>query len=163
MSIFRYRYLENSTKVVEILRLPIKLKPFLSDVAATIDLMDSGNEYLLSSDALSLKRYKQRLSLVPVDDSELYGDHHEGQFFRHGESLYDVAVQHTIYKDDLRIQKKMWSFEIDIPTLNGTSVATKFKGRLRRRRYSTVLKGEGMWKYYEGGPRGNLYVTMNVV
>jgi len=156
--LFRFRYLEDGTKVVELVRRRVKLKPFLADVAATIDLNDTGNEYPPSHPALS--KYKQRLSILPVDESQSYGDNYDGQFFSHNDSMYDVEVHHTVYKDDLRIQKHLFSFEIDIPALNGQSVLAKFKGRLKRGKFSAVLKGEGMWKFYEGGPRGDLYVKM---
>jgi DnaJ-class molecular chaperone len=146
--------------VVELIRIPVKLKPFLSDVAATIDLIDMGNEYPV--DIPSTKRYKQRLSIIPVDESQIYGENYDGQFFRHQGSLYDVEVKHTIYKDDLRIDKHLWSFEILIPTLNGMTVVARFKGRLKRGRHTTVLKGQGMWKHYEGGQRGDLYVEATV-
>jgi len=158
--IFRFRYLEDRTKVVEVLRTKLKLKPFLADVAATIDLNDTGNEYPPSHH--SLPSYKQRLSILPVDESQFFGDNYDGQFFPHNDSIYDVEVHHTIYKDDLRIQKHLFSFEVDIPALSGQSVVAKFKGRLKRGRFNAVLKGEGMWKYYEGGKRGDLYVKMVV-
>lgn len=76
--------------------------------------------------------------------------------------MYDVEVHHTVYKDDLRIQKRLFSFELDIPALSGQSIVAKFKGRFKRGRFSAMLKGEGMWKYYEGGKRGDLYVKMVV-
>lgn len=163
ITLFRFRYTEDSTKLVEILRKPIKLKPFLSDVAGKIDLIDMGNEFPPPpSTSLIAKRYKQEISIIPIDESELFGENYDGQFFRHEGSLYNVAVQHTISKDDSRIVKKMWSFEIDIPSLNGWAVFARFKGRLRTGRFTTVLKGQGMWKYYEGGERGDLYVQLIV-
>jgi hypothetical protein len=160
VSIYRYRYLDETTRVVELLRIPIKLKPFLSDVAATIDLEEIGNEY--PPDISPLRRYRQRLSIIPVDESQLFGDNYEGQFIPYNGSVYDVAVNHTVYKDDLRIVKRLWSFEINIPALSGLSVTARFKGRLKRGRFTTVLKGEGMWKHYEGGARGDLYVELIV-
>jgi hypothetical protein len=152
--------LEDGSKVVELARIRVKLKPFLADVAATIDLNDSGNEYPPSHH--TLPTYKQRLSILPVDESQYFGDNYDGQFFPHYDSIYDVEVHHTVYKDDLRIQRHLFSFEIDIPALSGQSVVAKFKGRLRRGRFSAILKGEGMWKFYEGGERGDLYVKMVV-
>jgi hypothetical protein len=160
VSIFRYKYLEDGSKAVELARIRVKLKPFLADVAATIDLNDTGNEYPPSHH--TLPTYKQRLSILPVDESQYFGDNYDGQFFPHYDSNYDVEVHHTVYKDDLRIQRHLFSFEIDIPALSGQSVVAKFKGRLKRGRFSAVLKGEGMWKYYEGGERGDLYVKMVV-
>ena len=91
-------------------------------------------------------RCKQRLSIVPKDEAELFGDNYDGQFFRHEGSFYDVEVQHTVYKDDLRIHKKFWSFEFDIPSLNLMSVSARFRGRLKRGRFTTMLKGQGLWK-----------------
>ena len=138
----------------------VKLKPFLADVAATIDLDDAGNEYPRSHHTVPL--YKQRLSILPVDESQSFGENYDGQFFPHKDSIYDVKVHHAVYKDDLRIQKHLFSFEIDIPALGGHSIVARFKGRFKRGRFSAVLKGEGMWKYYEGGERGDLHVEMVV-
>ena len=165
VTIFRYRYLEDRTKVVEIRRLPVKLKPFISPVAATIDLYDEGNEAppLSSPPGTPLLRgYQQRLSLVPTDESQLFGENYEGQFVPHGDSMYDVEVRHSVYKDDLRIVKKMFSFEIDVPSLAGTNVTARFKKRCRRGNYETVLRGQGMWIHNYGGQRGDLYVDMIV-
>jgi hypothetical protein len=159
LSIFRYRYLSETTKVVELIRRTIKLKPFVSDVAATIDLDDIGNEFPPTSHSQS--SYKQRLSITPVDESALYGENYDGQFFRDG-SQYNVAVHHTIDKNNLRLRKGLWWFELDIPALNGQMVIARFRGRLRKGRFTAVLKGEGMWKYYEGGERGDLHVRMDV-
>jgi DnaJ-class molecular chaperone len=119
-----------------------------------------GNEYPV--DIPSTKPYRQRLSIIPVDESQIYGENYDGQFFRHQGSLYDVEVKHTIYKDDLRIDKHLWSFEILIPTLDGMTVVARFKGRLKRGKHTAVLKGQGMWKHYEGGQRGDLYVVATV-
>ena len=159
MSLFRFRYINDWTKVVELVRIPIQLKPFLDTPAATIDLADMGNEFPFPSTSSS-KRYKQRLTIFPKDEAELFGDNYEGQFFRHQGSFYDVTVQHIVYKDDLRIQKKLWSFELDIPSLNLMSVSARFKGRLKRGRFTTVLKGQGLWKFHEGGERGDLFVKL---
>jgi len=159
LTIFRYRYLPDSSKVVEIVRRKIKLKPYVSDVAATIDLEDVGNEFPPTPH--SQTSYKQRLSITPIDESVLYGENYDGQFFREG-SAYDVVVQHTIQKRDLRVRKGLWWFELDIPALNGMMVIARFKGRLRKGQHKAVLKGQGMWKYYEGGERGDLVVRMIV-
>jgi hypothetical protein len=144
------------------LRTPIKLKPFLSTAAATIDLVDFGNEYFLLPKAPTSQTYKQTLSIIPADESELYCENHDGQFFRLEGSSYDVGVKHTFYKDDLRIAKHLFNFEIDIPALSGILVVARFKGRLRRGKFSTVLKNEGMWKYCPGGERGDLHVELTV-
>lgn len=165
VTIFRYRYLEDRTKVVEIRHLPIKLKPFVSPIAATIDLYDEGNESppLPSPPGAPLLRgYQQRLSLVPTDESQLFGENYEGQFSPHRGSTYDVEVRHSVYKDDSRIVKKMFSFEVDVPALGGTNVTARFKKRLRRGTYATVVRGQGMWIHNYGGQRGDLYVDMNV-
>jgi len=162
LSLFRFRYTENGTKLVELIRKSIQLKPFLADVSATIDLIDIGNEFPPTSSSPSSTRYKQQVSIIPVDESELYGENYDGQFYRHKGSLYDVAVRLTVYKDDLRITKRLFSFEFDIPALNGISVVAKFKRRLRRGRFIIVLKGQGMWRYHQGGQRGDLYVELNV-
>ena len=122
-----------------------------------------GNEFPIPPNSLpSTPRYKQLLSIIPADESQLYGDNVDGQFFRRSQDSADVGVQHTFYKDDLRIVKKLWSFELDIPALNGFSVVTKFNGRLRRGRFHTVLRGQGMWKWQQGGKRGDLYVELIV-
>lgn len=162
LSLFRFRYTENGTKLVELIRKSIQLRPFLADVSATIDLIDMGNEFPPTSSSHSSKRYKQQVSIIPIDESELSGERDDGQFYRHEGSLYDVGVRHTVYKDDLRITKRFFSFEFDIPALNGMSVVAKCKGRLRRGKFTTVLKGQGMWRYHQGGPRGDLYVELNV-
>lgn len=160
LSIFRYRYLEDNTKVVELIRTRIKLKPFLADVLGRIDLPDMGNEF--PPEGPGTQRSKQRLSIIPVDESQMFGENYDGQFFRHNGSYYDVQVQHTVYKDDLRIDKHFFSFELLIPSLNGTSVVARFRGRLKRGQFTTVLRQQGMWGYYEGGPRGDLYVELTV-
>ena len=147
--------------MVEVVRVPIKLKPFLDEVAATIDLVDMGNEFPPAPN--SPERYKQHLSLIPQDEAQLYGENHDGQFFRYQDSLYHVAVRHTVYKDDPRIQKQLFSFEIDIPALSGISVTARFKGILRRGAHNTVLKGQGMCGDYGNGfRRGHLYVELTV-
>jgi hypothetical protein len=144
--------------MVEVVRVPIKLKPFLDNVDAMIGLADMGNEFPPDPD--SQQRYTQQLSLVPQDEAQLYGENHDGQFFRYRGSQYHVGVRHTVYKDDLRIQKHLFSFEIDIPALNGMSVTARFKGRLRRGVHNTVLKAEGMRERCRG--YGNLYVELTV-
>jgi hypothetical protein len=161
LCLFRFRYSDQGTKLVEVIRTPIKLKPFVSDVSATIDLIDMGNEYPPTSSSTS-QQYKQQISIIPIDESELIGETYDGKFSRDRGSLYDVSVHHTVYKDDLRIDKKIWSFEFDIPALDGTSVTAKFKGRLRKGTFTTILKGQGMWKYYPGGERGDLFVELTV-
>lgn len=166
MTIFRYRYLPDSTKVVELIRRRIKLKPFLSDVvgqssSATIDLEDMGNEFPPTTDS-STKSCKQYLSITPVDESILFGENYDGQFFRANGSACDVTVHHTISKSDQNVRKGLWWFELDIPALSGRMVIARFKGRLRKGRFTAVLRGEGMWKWYEGGERGDLLVRMDV-
>jgi len=163
VTIFRYRYLEDRSKVVEIRRVRIKLKPFLSPVAATVDLYGEGNEFppVMKGTSLVLG-YKQRLSLVPTDESQLFGENYDGQFIPHGESTYDVDVHHSVYKGDVKIAKKMFSFEVDIPTLAGNTVIARFKKRCKRGTFTTVLRGQGMWVHNVGGQRGDLYVTMTV-
>lgn len=163
MTIFRYRYLQDRTKVVEIRRVPVKLKPFLSPAAATIDLYDEGNEFPPTMGTFLIRGYQQQLSLIPTDESQLFGDNYEGQFVPHGESTYDVDVRHSVYKDDSRILKKMFSFEVDIPSLMGTTVSARFKKRCKRGTFETVLKGQGMWMHNPGGQRGDLYVTMTII
>ena len=62
-----------------------------------MDLYDEGNESPpLPSPASAplLRGHQQRLSLIPTDESQLFGENYEGQFFPHGESTYDVAVLH---------------------------------------------------------------------
>ena len=161
VTLFRFRYLDDDTKLVELVRTHIQLKPFLDRAAAIINLPDMGNEFPFPSISSS-KRYKQRLSIVPKDEAELFGDNYEGQFFRHEGSFHDVAVQYTVYKDDLRIRKKLWSFELDLPSLNLMSVSARFRGRLKRGRFTTVLKGQGLWLFHEGGERGDLFVELLV-
>ena len=159
VTLFRWRYLDDSTKLVELVRKSIKLKPFLDIKAGILDLADMGNEFPLSS---IYRGNKQHLSLIPKDEAELFGDNYEGQFFRHEGSYFDVAVQHSVYKDDLRIQKRWFSFKLSIPALNGMSISAKFKGRLRRGRFKAVLKGQGLWKTREDGERGDLFVELIV-
>jgi len=65
-------------------------------------------------------------------------------------------------KDDLRITKKMFYFELDVPSLAGMSVTARFKGRLKRGGHATVVKGQGMWKTFVGGQRGDLFVQLMV-
>ena len=161
ITLFRFRYRNDATKLVELVRKRIQLKPFLDTAAATIDLADMGNEFPFPSTSSS-KHPRQRLSIVPKDEAELFGENYEGQFFRREGSSYDVAVQHTVYKDDLRIRKKLWSFELDIPSLNVISVSARFRGRLKRGRFTTVLKGQGLWKFHQGGERGDLFVELLV-
>ena len=162
LTIFRYKYLDDLRKVVEVARMPIKLKPYLSEVAATLDLFEAGNEDPYMSSPRGSRKYRQHVLIVPVDEAELYGDNYDGQFFSRSNSKYDVEVHHTKYKDDLTIRKRLWSFEIDIPALNGTSVVAQFKGRLRRGRFRAILKGQGMWRYREGGARGDLHVRLTI-
>ena len=162
LTIFRYRYMEDGMKVVEMVHVPVRLKPYLSEVAATIDLFETGNEDPSMSSAQASRSYRQHILIVPVDEAELYGDHYDGQFFSRPKSKSDVEVHYTRYKDDLTIRKRLWSFEIDIPALNGMSVVTQFKGRLRRGRFTAILKGQGMWRYQEGGERGDLYVRLTI-
>ena len=149
-------------KVVEMVRVPIKLKPHLSEVAATIDLFETGNEDPTMSSPQSSRKYRQHILIVPVDEAELYGEGYDGQFFSRANSKSDVEVHHTRYRDDLTIRKRLWSFEIDIPTLSGMSMVTQFKGRLRRGQFTAILKGQGMWRYQEGGDRGDLYVRLTI-
>ena len=163
VTIFRYRYLEDRVKVVETRRVRTKLKPFLSPAPATIDLYGEGNEFPPALNGTSLVLgYKQQLSLIPTDESQLFGENYEGQFVPHGDSTYDVDVQHSVYKDDLRIVKRMFSFEVDIPTLAGNVVAARFRKRCKRGTFKTVVRGQGMWLPIPGGRRGDLYVTMTV-
>jgi hypothetical protein len=141
------------------------LKPFIHEVAATIDLDDLGNEFPPTS--LTEPRYTQRLSIIPVDESELYGDNFEGQFFPHGDK-FDVAVNHTIHKDDHRIRKGWWWWELGIPALGGGVVVARFRmmpfrGGVKKGTYTAVLENQGMWKYWKGGERGDLHVRMNVI
>src|SRR5271169_6434011 len=82
LSLFRFRYTENGTKLVELIRKSIQLKPFLADVSATIDLIDMGNEFPPTSSSPSSK-YKQQVSIIPIDESELNGEKDDGQFYRH--------------------------------------------------------------------------------
>jgi len=154
LTIFRYRYLNNGVKVVEIVRKKIQIKP---DQQAIMDLVDLGNEFPHSSSSAF-----QRLSIVPVDESQLYGENYDGQFIPREGSSSDVEVHHTIYKDDLRIRKGFWSFELDVPALNGMQVTARFRTRLRKGQFRTKLKGQGMWKGSEGTLRGDLYVTITV-
>lgn len=65
-------------------------------------------------------------------------------------------------KDDLRVSKKMFNFELDVPSLSGMSVTARFKGRFKRGEHTTVVKGQGMWKGFVGGERGDLYVSLTV-
>src|SRR5208282_2388746 len=76
VTLFRFRYLDDSIKLVELVRTPIQLKPFLDTAIATIDLADMGNEFPFPSISSS-KRYKQRLSIVPKDEADLFGDNYE--------------------------------------------------------------------------------------
>jgi hypothetical protein len=161
VTLFRFRYLDDGTKLVELVRKKIQLKPFIDTAAATIDLAEMGNELPFSAMSSS-NRCKQRLSLVPKDEAELFGDNYDGQFFRREGSFCDVKVQLTVYKDDLRIKKKLCSFEFDIPSLNLMSVSARFRGRLKRGHFTTVLKGQGLWKSQQGGDRGDLFVELLV-
>jgi|SRR5579862_1757350 len=157
LTIFRFRYLDNGIKVVELLRKHIQLKPYLSDVASVIDLDGLGNEFPDSPSP----RF-QRLSLIPVDESQLFGENYDEQFFPRDGSTYDVEVHYTIQREDIRIRKGFWSFELDVRALNGMLVTARFRRRLRKGNFTTVLKSEGMWRAYEGGKRGDLYVRLTV-
>lgn len=160
ITIFRYKYLENGAKCVEVLRTKITLRPYIIAVLSTIDLDSHGNEYPRFSGQVGSAA--QRLSIIPTDESELYGESYEGQFVRHNGSEHDVAINLTVMKDDLRITKKLFNFELDVPSLSGMSVTARFKGRLKRGSYATVVKGQGMWKVYVGGDRGDLHVSLMV-
>jgi hypothetical protein len=165
VTIFRYRYLEDRTKVIEVCRVPVKLKPFLAPVAATIDLSEAGNELppLFGGHSFDGYKdgYKQSLSLIPTEERQ-FGEYYDGQFFPHGDSFYDAEVHHSISKEDKKVLKKMWSFEVDVPGLAGTMVTARFKKRFKRGTFLTVLQGEGMWMHNPGGQRGNLHVKMTI-
>jgi hypothetical protein len=161
LTIFRYKYIHNGIKCVEILRTKIALRPYVLSILSNINLESHGNEYPHRGN--SGGRYSaQRLSIVPTDESELYGETYEGQFFRHNGSAEDVAINVSVMKDDLRVTKKMFNFELDVPSLSGMSVTARFKGRFKRGGHTTVVKGQGMWKGFVGGERGDLYVSLTV-
>lgn len=144
------------------MRLDVKLKPFLDRKSAIIDLGEEGNEYPFLPYANDPQRRIQRLSVIPVDETSHLENHPNGQFYSYEGSLCDIAVQHTFMKEDLKTRKNMWSFEINIPTLDGVLLPVRFKRRLKRGNYSTVLQGQGMWKTEVGGERGDLYVSVTV-
>ena len=158
ITIFRYTYLDNGEKCVEILRPKVKLKPFLDKSLSVINLGGYGNKYRSGSNTTCA----QTLSIIPTDESELFGENYDGQFFRHKDSSYDVALNVMVMKDDLRITKKLFHFKLDVPSVSGMSVPARFKGRLKRGEYATVVKGQGMWKTFVGGERGNLFVRLTV-
>jgi hypothetical protein len=157
LTIFRYRFLDNGVKVVELVRKNIQLKPYVKRDVSIIDLVDLGNEFPRSASSAF-----QRLSVLPVDESQFFGEHYNGQFFPRKGSTCDVEVHHRFQRDDPRISKWFWSFEFEIPALTGMAVTARFRRRLWSGRHTTKLRGQGMWKGYEGGTRGDLYVVVTI-
>jgi hypothetical protein len=161
LTIFRYRYMKKDsqpTKVVELFRKEIRLKPFLRKGRGRIDLDEMGNEFPPNSETPGKL---QSLSIIPADEAQLYGENYDGQFHIIDEDQVDVGIRLTRSKANLR-KKGLFSFEVDVPNLAGAVTIAQFRGRLKRGTFKTVLEGEGMYKRPQNWRRGNLHVELVV-
>jgi hypothetical protein len=130
--VFRFRYLSSTgSKVVEIMRQPVHFNPAFWAAHSGIMFPNLGNE--------SPDHTYQTLRILPVTDSDLFGDSPDAHTSPHRDRA-DEVVDQTFLKDDLRIRRRWWCWEVDVPTSAGVFVTAKFFGRLKRGRYVSLVR-----------------------